>query len=337
MIQRHARPILDTPESGYLLIAVTAVLLAISGLVASFSFSQQRDIRQDSIRAIGEQLGHLAIAAHHVAQERLYQNQSTISILDQIQASIQSQENLLVTEGALNSFQAIANPRINAVTYQTDIILTAQPFSELIPSAFLILQPQDPDQVTASDTVALLEGLAKAKVTKVAIGGATPVGDTCENASDGMVAPTAIRWGTEINDCISTTDFSGPLPPLGSLIIPTWEAALANLDTRAVMRYPQPGRPELNTMTAPLTLAGNTLGTVNTMVVSTTLTTDDLTVTNPTTIQGTAVAQQISTATWSNNGGDITLSSPMGVDLSASSITVPTITVTTCQGEGCTP
>ncbi len=344
----------DRPnEGGYLLITVTIVILAIGGLLASLTFETTRQTRHEAYVAFGQHMGDLAIAAHHTAQSLFYATPST-------------------TVDGVNLFPNLLDfPNSNTVTlhniqFQVSVLgVEGVPFNDAastIPSAFVTIRPVPPagEELLAEDLVSFTEGLERRRVTYGVVG-TVPAGDMCENNIGAVAEDTIIRWGTEITDCIGISNITGS--QTGDIIIPTWEAALANIDTRAVMRYPQPERPDLSEMTVDMTFDTNADITDISSITTQTAAADtgnlwNLNVTNTATTQNMAtypsssinISSDLNTSTDPADkphldkiltNGDLQINGPMLINSSSITldpdvvVTAPTINTLTCTGLTC--
>jgi hypothetical protein len=232
-------------EGGYLLVAAGFVVLALGGMVAGLAFDDWRSARYQANYMMGQQFAEAAIVAHNNAQRNFYANSIDFNVTPDVMTPVTT--------------------RVNGIEYNVRAIgVPAAPFdtSFQAASAILYLHPitTSGQQPLATDIAAFTDGAASRGAKDVAVVGAVipPNGQDC----GGEV--TAVRWGalddSNAAKCIPQNAFNdltavaGITPQPGDILIPVWEVALARMDTRALMRYPQPGREDLTQMTAPLTI-----------------------------------------------------------------------------------
>ncbi len=86
-----------------------------------------------------------------------------------------------------------------------------------------------------------------------------------------MVVPkrAVVRWGNAETECLTEDELLNVYFPAardGDLILPIWETALARAEQRALFRYPQPGRPDLQRMEVALELYDDATDTNNSIL-----------------------------------------------------------------------
>jgi hypothetical protein len=233
-------------EGGYLLIATGFAVMALAGIVSAMSYSTWRETRYQTNYTLGQQFAEAAAIAHNNAQRDFYTTGGGTSFTVPV---------------AFPAFPA----QMNGIQYTMQAYgVASAPFVSLAAgdqaaSAILLLRPslistgQEP---LASDMAAFIDGAASRGMKDVAVYGAVipPDGQACG------AGIAAVRWGN-LNDyneakCMTQLDLDnlGITPQPGDIIVPAWEVAIARMDQRAVMRFPQPGHPDWMKMATTLTL-----------------------------------------------------------------------------------
>lgn len=234
-------------EGGYLLVATGFAVMALAGVVSAMSYSTWRETRYQTNYTLGQQFAEAAVIAHNNAQRDFY----TVNANNFTQPDI-----------TIPVFPA----RLNGIDYTMRAIGVSQvpfgaPANDQAASALLHLQAVIAStglEPLAADMAAFVDGAASRGMKDVAVFGAVipPDGALCHGEA------TVLRWGAldgaDDTKCMSQTDLDNLPAPLvlanGDIIVPAWEVAIARMDQRAMMRFPQPGHPDWTKMATTLTL-----------------------------------------------------------------------------------
>ena len=289
-------------EGGYLLVGVGIALLVIAGLISVIAFETSRQSRAKGFYNLGAQFADLAVAAHSVAQNSFYANATAVGGYNFFNAT------------DLPEFANRFNMSLYGATFQVEVrgvdaapMDAATPLADKAASGILYLHPITSmgQGMLAIDAEAFVSGAQARGMPGVGIVGAVfqPGDDVCD------AQPTVVRWGSGDTACFNQLQLSNAgivAPQPGDLIAPAWEAAITRLDQRAVMRFPQPGRPDLTQMTTALDMSFGpitNLGVVDTqnLIVQNTSSPENLVVTGATTTQF-ADATSVNAPTLTVNG-----------------------------------
>jgi hypothetical protein len=269
----HCSPPCQTSESGYLLATMAVLLLVVIALVGTFAFIATRDSRFKGNYATGERLADLAVMAHYYAQDQHYGASGTN--LDAI-ADLYDGVHLVPPDGF--SFGPVANTHFTMEIVGRDAspVNAATPVALKAASAYLHLRIRGVGRAP-SDDVALESGANHGKMQRIGFYKTGIVtGDLCDGAT------TAVRWGPEDSSCLNDSQIAVMFLDVqkGDIIVPAWETALAKTNDRAMMRYPQPERPDLNVMNADLhmRLSTDTTGPRHNIENAASATMDDVTI-----------------------------------------------------------
>ncbi len=272
-------------QGGYLLVVLSLVLMLVAGVIGVIASDTQRATRAQAFYTLGEQFADLAAAAHNVAQNQFYISSTAVGGSDLIGAGLLPE---FANRFAMTLYGT--NFQVQALGVDSAPMDTLTPLTSKAVSAVLYLHPILPSggEMLAVDTAAFIDGAKAHTMPGIGVVGATfaPGDDFC----DGQF--TIVRWGSGDTACFNQTQLTTigiPTPQPGDLIVPAWETALAQLDQRALMRFPQPGHPELSQMASSLDLANNNIiAAADMQPTSPTtpldLTTNDLTVTGAATL-----------------------------------------------------
>lgn len=250
-------------EGGYLLATAALLIMAIGGLAAGYAFTTQQSNRQQVFYTLGQQFADMAVASHSVTQNLFYGATPT---------PVNSVEFFNAT--SLPEFADRFSGSYFGTSFQIHVIgVDAAPMDMMTPvaqkaaSAFLILHPVRANglEPPAADTLAFIKGAASHGMKGVGVYGSTM---DANYACDGDVA--VVRWGPADaldadKTCLSQLQIDTLFTAIGitiapgDIIVPAWETAMARMDTRAVMRFPQPGRPDLTQMAVNLDAGGLTI------------------------------------------------------------------------------
>lgn len=239
-------------EGGYMLMGVALFLVLVTFMLGTLSFVTKRNARFQANYAVGEHIAHLANMAHNFAQSQRYTLVSPME-LDGV---------LLYSSAATAAFTPPDGFGFSPLS-GTNFIVEVRGSNEapLAPSLFqaasaymhVRIRPDADIQRSSTDDIALMQGANHRGMSRVGrVQG--PNGDLCDGGQ------TRVRWGEEASSClndthIGTLGFSDVRE--GDIIVPAWETALARSEDRAVYRYPQPERPDMNRMATALNMQAN--------------------------------------------------------------------------------
>lgn len=266
--KHHCRlPDLSGKESGFLLGAAGVIVLIIVAMLSSFAFVVKSEGKYQGNYAVGEQLASLANAAHIYAQQQRYDPTGLGLAI----------ENRDIYASGMNVADFFFAP-VRETVFSLEIVAkTDTPVAGTMPAAFKAAsaylhlrirtnngQPRLPNDTLAFQAGAIHGGLKRVGFYKTNI----PTGDTCNGAA------TAVRWGPEDSSCLNDAQadrlIGGMFTDLqpGDVIIPAWETSLGRMDQKALLRYPQPGGPNYNSMAAPLNMGNNNIVAADVLMVT---------------------------------------------------------------------
>lgn len=236
-------------EGGFLLVGATVLVLVISALIGSLSFVASHQNRFQGNYAVGQRLAWLAHAAHVHAQQQVYGLGGGVENLDLYGA-------LTLPDGF--AFSPVLETRFSVEVIGKNAAPVAGTSAFKAASAYIHLrartttgQPRFPNDTLALQSGANSGGLKRLGIYQTHIA----PGDTCDSAA------TVVRWGPEESSCLNQAQANAMFSNLqpGDIIVPAWETALQKLDRHALMRYPQPDRPDLNAMSNDLNMGNNAI------------------------------------------------------------------------------
>lgn len=255
------RPCSRNGEGGFLLAGGGVMILIIIALLSSFAFVTSRQGRFQANYAIGQRLGELTTLAHSYAQQTHYR--TPLVNIDNVM--------IYSSTAAGNPLTPPDNFRFNNtgnIRYEVEILgRSAAPIngnvSATIKAASAYMHVRIRPAVAGAvlsptDRIALLSGATSRNLSRVGVVDVgLAAGDTCDGPN-----PTRVRWGPETSACLN----AGHIAALGmtdvqtgDLILPVWETALARGSNDALYRFPQPERPDMNTMNTHLKMAANSI------------------------------------------------------------------------------
>ncbi len=240
-------------EQGYLLVFSGVMIIVLVAMLSSYSFVLKRDNSYKANFAAGQRFAELASAAHYYAQQVVYDNASSVT-----------GNCNLVTD--MNLPGGAALPALVGTTMTVEICgADAAPVHTIVnanvkaASAYAVLRIRSNADRAPSDTIAFLAGAASNGMDRVGIYGTNAGGDC-----DGVVNGAVMSWGPDQSACLTNGLITslginvGTLLP-GDVIVPVWETALSQNDTRLIYRHKQPERPDTNTMMTDLSFDNSAL------------------------------------------------------------------------------
>jgi hypothetical protein len=268
-------------EAGYAMLTVTLLILIFATAISSYSFVFKRNLEYDMNFSAGQRLAEAALFAHSLAQT-IYFDPASIGISSCTRPATPPTSDCTANGGLLgpwfcapaissycrieaqaipvtgNAYLKLTNIGKIALTLDVRGMERSPPFgiAHRAPSAYLHLKIRPPagQQRRPADQAAFLAGANKNGLKRVGFVGQHNAGNMCGGQA------TVVRWGAEAVDCLNQTQITS----LGftdvqddDVIIPAWETALNpsnDESTLALMRYPQPMRPDKQIMSKHLTM-----------------------------------------------------------------------------------
>lgn len=261
-----------TCESGYMMMGGVIMVLLVSALLGSFAFVNRTTNSQDNNYNAGLRFAELALTAHSVAQGLRYGPPENLT----------DYNDFTNIDGALNLPDGFNLAHLNA-----QIIVSARdqlPLGGFSPaaSAFVALHFTGPARAPTART-SFEAGASKGGMARMAVvvnRGATNNGELCRSMTNGA------RWGPGEFECLTAAEVGQISAALedGDVIAPAWETFLTLAGDNKLMRYPQPERPELNSMQQNLNMND---GTARDITNAGLIRSNNITVNNAMTVQNT--------------------------------------------------
>ncbi len=136
---------------------------------------------------------------------------------------------------------------VNAVGHPIRIWLANYPIDgnpadpTTVPTAYVIFEDTDKTDTNIIQYIVQAIRAEDVAVSAPVYSGTVNVTGSCEGGGD-----TVAVWDTGCLDTMDYINLTGAAFTPGSFVIPTWRAV--NFDTRAMMRFPQPEQPDVQTM-----------------------------------------------------------------------------------------
>ncbi len=253
-------------ESGYLFLGMLALILLLGAGYTSLAFVEKKEFNWEINYAMGQQFAQVAKASHLYVQTVAYDpdyagNPQRDTFLNG--AGVGGNQ-VTINDLIANNFLP-SNFQLNRQKYQ-DVQITS--YADLAPrggapnsapTAFTIIDiTLRPNQVrTGSDIAAFRAGASSVGLLRIGQAqdsGANPVLQPSTRLCNGVVEYT--RWGDNPNDCLTSSDLdviTNQANYVANLdendaIAPSWETNQEGSNQDIVYRYPQPGRPDAQTV-----------------------------------------------------------------------------------------
>lgn len=233
-------------EQGYMLVTVAVLIMVVVSMLSSVVFVSTRQGKFKENYATGERLAALAPMAHAYVQTAHYISGTTMN--GDVVNLMDLPDNFSFTKLTDTDFSVEVIAR-NAMP----VAIPATPGKAASAYIHLRIRPKV-GMRNPTDTVALQSGANHGGMGRLGFfQTGIPAGDTCDSAA------TVVRWGPEADSCLNQSQSDSLFTDIqpGDIVVPAWETALAKMDRDAMMRFPQPGRPDLNSMMTDLAMANN--------------------------------------------------------------------------------
>ncbi len=287
-------------QGGYMLLSMLAMMLLLTAAYSSLVFVEKKEYNWNFNYALGQQFATISKAAHtyvqNVAFDPDYVGHSKRAAF---LAGATAGNNLITVNDLIDEGFLPANFPANLGASQNkyqDIQITA--FADVVgspnaaPTAYVVMDidvdTANDRRRTPADIAAFRVGAASKGLARMGIR-PPPEVELATPAIPCGVETSRVRWGDNPSDCLSDGDIAaitnGVVTVLdqNDAIAPAWEIVTEITDQQAVFRYPQPNRPDGQTINIDITLDGNNVTDVDYARV-----TNDMTVAGDMTINLTA-------------------------------------------------
>ena len=260
-------------EQGFALIMFIAFMIFVSGLYTSVAFQVEKKQRWELNFALGQAFAEFAAAAHHYAQSVAYDpshlryadfapefdpSGPLITVADLTGSGFLPATFTVPRAYAGVIFQAYGEEIENAPATPDDNAITAYAVMALSVNSVNERKPAD---ISAFYAGAADRGYFALSSPQSALLGVT--GETCADSGN----PAFLKWGDNDLACLEAAEIDGITDAPGFsggmtehwAFGAAWEAAYAQMDFDALMRYPQPNLPNFNIMTTDIEMNGREL------------------------------------------------------------------------------
>lgn len=278
-------------EDGYFLFIFLGVLGFVTIIITTFFFARKEQDRWQLNYTLGQQFAQFSRAAHHYAQNAAFDDTHPRYEAFRVSPSQRGlNDNLITLEDLIAEAFLPSNFQLPPRTYQGVEFFAYGVFygedgpfepatgtmpAQAIPSALTVMDiTAELDERTPLDVSAFRAGAASKGFFDIAIPQRSLIVRTEENNLNTCRGDldVFVSWSDNRDDCMSEEDlndiaarnpvFTDTLDPQDALGY-GWEAALAKIDQRAVMRRPQPGVPFGNVMSTGVGMDSNNIIGVN--------------------------------------------------------------------------